>query len=524
MVWHILKKDLRLLWLFALTLAALELAAAALNVWQDTFRGPFRLGMVALLLSEICPIGIVVLTVVVMHQDAVPGVRQDWLTRPIERRDLILAKLLFVFLIVQAPLLSANFAEGLGHGFGLPAAISVAAAHNVTILCLFTLPAMMIGAITRNLTEAFATALAGVAIYAAVFLVGAVMVLGLRTSVGGTGLSWIVAATWYVLAVAGTAVVLALQYLRRKTALARCLVGAGGAAVILSAFLPWRLAYTLQQALSAEPGSAAAIALAFDPELGPFKPAAGAAPSVMGELHVPLRLTGVPSGAIVLTDRAEVRISDMNGKTLYEGRSNLSIDGVGSMLDARLEVQQPLGSNGPAETYQRIFMPAGVYKQLSNQLVQVDIHYFLTLFRPEAKYSLTAIGGNSRLGSLGACTTGVDGDGDGVALRCVNGRPTPSCVTALLEDPPAGLRNPESHGCMVPDYTPFVAIWAPATTVRVDWELPFFDRSGLAHYPLDGSKLPDSRVVIDTFAPRAHFTRELIIPTVRLSDLAGSAG
>jgi hypothetical protein len=52
-------------------------------------------------------------------------------------------------------------------------------------------------------------------------------------------------------------------------------------------------------------------------------------------------------------------------------------------------------------------------------------------------------------------------------------------------------------------------------------EIAFFDRSGLTHYPVDGSKLADSRLVIKTYEPRDHFTRHLNTPTIRLSDLAG---
>lgn len=523
MVWHIFRKDLRLLWPFALTLGAVQFAAAGLNIWMDAFPVPFQLGIIALLLSVISLIGVAVLSVVVMHQDAVPGVRQDWLTRPIERRDLILAKLLFVFLIIQGPLLLADLGEGIGHGFGFPASFGAAAARNVTILCLFALPAVMIGAITRNLTEAFATAIVGIVIYVAVFLVGAMMLLRMKTSIGGTGLMWMVAATWYALAVAGTATVARLQYLQRRTALARYLVGAGGAAVILSAFLPWGLAYAFQQAFAQEPGAAAAVALTFNPQLGPFRPAPGAALPVMGELHVPLRLTEVPQGALVLTDRAEVRISDMNGRTLYEGRSNLSVDGVGSIQDAQLEVQQPLGSSAAAMAYQRVFIPPAVYRKLRDQPVRMEIRYFLTLFRPDVPRSLAATDGKSVLGSLGICVTSVDGDGDGVALRCVNDRPPPSCATAFLEYTPTGLRNPELHYCL-PDYTPWPANWWPGTTIHWNSKLRFFDRSGLTRYPIDGSKIAESRVVIDTFQPRDHFTRRLMIPAVRLSDLAGAAG
>jgi ABC-type transport system involved in multi-copper enzyme maturation permease subunit len=189
MVWHILKKDVRLLWVFALAVGTIHLAYATLRSWLGLFQEPSQLVIVANSLSLVCLLGIVALTIAVMHQDAVPGVRQDWLIRPIKRGDIILAKLLFVVLVVQGPLLLADLIEGLVVGFSFPASFAAAAARNVSILCYFSLPAMMIGAITRSLMESFIVSIVGLIGYVAVFLVGVVLLAGVKTSVGGSGLS-----------------------------------------------------------------------------------------------------------------------------------------------------------------------------------------------------------------------------------------------------------------------------------------------------------------------------------------------
>jgi hypothetical protein len=47
----------------------------------------------------------------VVQLDAIPGVRQDWLVRPLERRNLLLAKLLFVVLAVLLPILATDLIE-----------------------------------------------------------------------------------------------------------------------------------------------------------------------------------------------------------------------------------------------------------------------------------------------------------------------------------------------------------------------------------------------------------------------------
>jgi hypothetical protein len=130
MMWHILKKDTRLLWLAAAALAITHVAIAALRSWLGLFPHTSQLVAVASLLSIIALIGIAILTLAVMHQDAVPGLRQDWLIRPIKPLDMILAKLCFVLLLVQAPLFVADLLEGLLQGFSLPAA--AAGAGRVT--------------------------------------------------------------------------------------------------------------------------------------------------------------------------------------------------------------------------------------------------------------------------------------------------------------------------------------------------------------------------------------------------------
>jgi len=520
MVWHILRKDVRLLWAFALAVAAIHVANAALRCWTGVLQEPHQLVGVAGLLSLVSVLGIIVLTITVMHQDAVPGVRQDWLIRPIKRGDMILAKVLFVVLIVQIPLLLADLGEGLMEGFGLPLSLEAAAGRNFAVLCYFSLPALMFGAVTRNIVECFIVAVIGLIVYVTIFVGYMVMVLGIKTSVGGTGLQWVFAATWYTLALAGAALVISLQYLRRRTNLARGIIGAGGAIVVLSSFLPWHTAFALQQGLSKEPSAANAIVLAFNPLLGRFQLPSGAAAATSAALYLPLRVTGVPAAAVMLTDRANVRITDISGRTLYEGRSNLSVDGVGSIQDARLEVRQSASSDTAADVYQRIFVPAAVYAKLSNEPVSLQIDYSMTLLRTKGELSIPAVGGHAKLGNLGWCATRIDGEGDDVQLHCMDTRRGPSCFTAILEHRPSGLRNPEAHVCY-PDYTPFDANVWPEALSRFAGEVPFFDRSGLIHYPVDGTKLADARLIIETYEPRDHFTRQLSIPNIRLSDFAG---
>ena len=154
MIWHIFKKDCRLLWPVVLIVALVHVVSASLWIRLGRFNEPRDLMLTAYLLPLLGLLGIVILTVAALHQDALPGVRQDWLVRPVNRRHLFLAKLLFVLVMVQGPLLAAQMIEALVDGFPLLAALDAASANGLTALCLFTLPAMVLGAVTQTMTEA----------------------------------------------------------------------------------------------------------------------------------------------------------------------------------------------------------------------------------------------------------------------------------------------------------------------------------------------------------------------------------
>ena len=64
----------------------------------------------------------------------------------------------------------------------------------------------------------------------------------------------------------------------------------------------------------------------------------------------------------------------------------------------------------------------------------------------------------------------------------------------------------------------------PDSLIRSGGELPFFDRSGLTRYPIDGSKLTEARFVIQTYTHRDHFVRRIHIAGMQLTNFIGAAG
>jgi hypothetical protein len=91
-----------------------------------------------------------------------------------------------------------------------------------------------------------------------------------------------------------------------------------------------------------------------------------------------------------------------------------------------------------------------------------------------------------------------------------------------LENPANGKRNPESWYCD-PDYAPHRVPVHPDAVSWLGGEVRFRDSPGLARYSVDGSQLADARLTLKSFRPRAHFTRRLVIPDIRLSEWTAGA-
>ena len=119
MVWHIFKKDFKLLWSFILLAALLHWINALVYYQRGLFSNDVTLEMLSEYLPELALFASMFLIAAIVHLDAIPGVRQDWLIRPVPRGALLLEKFLFVLVAVEGPVFVANLAEGLADGFSL---------------------------------------------------------------------------------------------------------------------------------------------------------------------------------------------------------------------------------------------------------------------------------------------------------------------------------------------------------------------------------------------------------------------
>jgi hypothetical protein len=519
MIWHIFKKDWRLLWRLVVGVALVHFALAAVLFKTGRFGAGPTLGRLVDPLIVIGMLGIAFLIAAVVHQDAIPGVRQDWLVRPVKRRDLLLAKILSVLVLVQGPILAADFLEALANGFPPGESLAAAVGRSGYILVGFTLPLFGLASLTRNFMEAIVGGLAvftGGTIFMMLFQRGGPIFVTL-----GTGVQWAPESAWFAVTLLGVAAVLALQYFRRKTLPARWLMGTTALLCLCTAFIPWQAAFAIQQQRAPKPGSSTAIVMAFEPGQGKVRSTQG----INGDLNshsriregdllvfLPLRVAGLPDDAVLRADHTEVRL-------IAPDRGVKRIE-----LVSNLEVRKEGHGDSEMRIRQQFLVPTDIYALINDQPVRMEIDYSLTLFGLATSHALPALRGDQRMPDVGWCATLLNGARTQVTLRCLQAGKTPSCGTVFLEHVPSGRRNPPIPFCD-PDYSPYERRRViPDAMGRFGRNLPFRDPTGLAHYPVDGSQLAESRVVLRTYQPLDHFTRRLVIPEIRLKDWESGLG
>jgi hypothetical protein len=513
MVWHIFKKDVRLYWHFAAGVAVLGWLGLIVMIRADN--GASSLQHASNLMSLIIMLQVAfsgILAAAVVQTDALPGVRQDWLVRPIERRDLLLAKLLFVVTLVEAPVFVGNVIEGLAAGMPASNALSASLLHGIWMLCAFYLPVMAFASITRNFADNIVTIVTTLAISAGLIQTIHMMVPTYWKSFGSTGVEWLTEFALLGIAIIGAAAILLVQYFRRRLLASRWMLAIFGLLCLAALFMPWKPAFAIQQGLSPHPGGASAVNLEFHPELGrfpdPFKNGGRGYRFVWlrreeaSFLYLPLRILGLPDDAVLRTDMVTCRLTAPDGATEDLGFGSAS----------------PITRAPSASVMnQGLVMSTALFDKLKDKPVRLDLDYSLTLLGFDAAHAIPALDGQQTVPGFGRCETRMNKPATGVQLHCLMAPRTPPCVTFFLEHPSSGKRNPATPVCEG-QYTPVYMVFEPDAYRRAIIGLPFRDTAGLMHMPVDENKIQQSQVVLRFYEPVEHFTRHVVIPDLRLAD------
>jgi ABC-type transport system involved in multi-copper enzyme maturation permease subunit len=457
--------------------------------------------------------------VMLVHQDALPGTKQDWLTRPIGRMDVLVAKVIFAVLVVQGASIAGDLIQGLSSGFPLSQSFHAAIVRAAIGLVWITIPALLIGVLTQSIADAMVTSV--------VFFLGIIvfMVVAVALSGGsqrqldpteGSGVKWIPDLLRHLLIVVGGAIVMLMQYRTRKTLLSRRVAAAMLFVMLSSQTLGWKPIFALEKRLSSQPGAAGEITFAWRPHTESMRnetrqdPFYGAIPNFgnpNGTLVFPLSVAGLPADSVLREDEAVVVLADANGRMLY------AVNG------KPIQIWHEGAQSGPVAYDQTVIIPPQFFQENKDRLVRVETTHSVTLFKFITSYSMAAVGGDIRMPKFGRCKSKIDGGATDVKVDCMQIGPGPTCATVFLEDPRDGSRNRPLSACH-PNYSPYIDQPIPDSVSRFPMDLPFRDRTRQLKFSVDASKIGDAQIVIRVYEPVDHFTRVVESPLVMMNELA----
>ena len=318
---HIFKKDVRHL-RFDIAIAISVVAAFTLvevkhALWPvDAVYSNTAASYLALLLL---PVAWWMLIGRAIHDEALPGDRQFWITRPYSWRSLLSAKLLFILAFINVPMLIAQVVIVRTYGFSLGTELPGLLCSQILLTIVFILPIFAMSTLTNGFAQLIAGILAPCVI--ALTLAGLSVNFKLQFILFGfaggfsNGHDWVRSYLVFLIITAAASTILFWQYRRRGTPAAR---GFAAAAWILVAmvfyFISWPASFRIDSALSRNQVDLSSMRLVSN--LGAKAPAIAFR---QGEdyvgVHVPLQIEGLPSGTSARIENLFETFQAPDGKT-----------------------------------------------------------------------------------------------------------------------------------------------------------------------------------------------------------------
>jgi hypothetical protein len=468
---HIFKKDVSYLrWDIGITLAA----TAVFTLTE--IRHMAALGM-------FLPVAWWFLIARVIHAEALPSHRQFWLTRPYEWKSLLGAKLLFILVFVNLPLLTADAVIIHAVGFSVGREAAGLLWTQVLLLMAFVLPVTAFAALTSGLAE----------LLLATLLVVIVIVLWLFTSLWmHWGLSpwfeleWVRTYSFVTQLAGAAAIILVWQYARRNSFATRRVAAAMVMVLLASnSLLPWAAAFALETHLSRRKAAPAAIRIDVDSGrkwLGHIY-AAGQDQMVV---ELPLQISGIPVGTELKPNGLTVTLRAADGE--------------------KWVVNQP-----PPDSFDfkagipslRATMGGAFYEKVKDQPLQFRGTLFFTLYGTKGSTPIQVNGRSVAVNRVGVCSARAH-----LLLCDLAFRPPSDLVTVRTWEEDA------HRGTQVIKESPFPSSYSP---FPADFNVnPIYQSLVSPH----GGTITAADV--QELEPLEHVERDFDIKGVRLNDFAAS--
>jgi non-heme chloroperoxidase len=394
----------------------------------------------------------VVMIFAVFQLDSPASLTEDWLCRPLRKRELLSAKISLVLLTVYLPHAIGTLIADVSLGYPASEVLLDALMLPDELFLLLMPIIMFIAIVTRTFVQAFGVL---IAIFICVFVVPTPFVretepvsLGLYDELLSSGMLWVATTPAQIVSLVLVVLGFWLVYWRRSLALARVLMAVTVLATVLvfvlpMKLMPWETIFALQAAFGpAAPADVAHISLrgsraCFPAAMRANQSTDAAFAAARGRLkpwpEEGLRNAGAHSIAFLTSVEARGLPLDSRVKLNYV-QANYSAGG------APIESLRPanyftdLQGGGPLTHLW--MLPESTLKKLQGREPQLELSYSLTLLKPR-NHSLPTDGKRYALPGLGWCSARVDEAASRIEVDCFSAIRRPTQISAQLNEIPA---------------------------------------------------------------------------------------
>jgi hypothetical protein len=433
----------------------------------------------------------------VIHEEALPGNRQYWLTRPFSRRDLLAAKAIFILVFICLPDFCTEVAVLLLRGKSPLGYLPDILVSQLFGLAKVILPAAALASITGGLVEFAWIGLAALAGPYLILMAPAERFLP-QSEIDWGGLDWFRATAVAALLLAASAAILLLQYGRRQSWLSRGILVATVLVGTFLAWMPgWHTAFELQSRLTGQPFGDTVARIAFDPardrRTRPTPEWAWGRQVPYG-ISIPVRVTGIPQGMALYSERATVTVDAPARARWSSGWDSLNAlcSPLGRVLPL-MEEERLLPGDGEYWLY--VNLDGSFYNRIGSGPTHLHARMALTLLSREQISPLTPREGEQAVSNDGFCW-----------ITSLGRQPWMACSWPVRMPARFDFRLRSGETNLPPTRGEIsVGSYGPYPTSGGLWQGSY--EADILRLPLDGIDLVARQAV-------AHFERELDIPAL----------
>jgi hypothetical protein len=426
-----------------------------------------------------------------VHAEALPGEQHFWLTRPYDRKSLLSAKVLFIVVFINFPLLIAHIVIIRAFGFAASHELAGLLWTQVLLTLAFVLPAMALAAVVNGFAPL---------IFAALLLCSGLLAWVIAIPILHIGLEWMQlewVLIYYALLLMGTSAltIILWQYARRKTVAMRIVAGSAAMLVLVGISLfPWTTAFAIQTHLSPRKIDTSSIHIGLDWDR---KWLARVTPLAKDRMLVelPLKVSGTDAGTRVLPEGLTVTFQAAGGESWRVNQSpGTAVNFEGEVISLDAEVDQTF------------------YRKMRNERLQLRGTFFFTLYGVPQQTTIPFHVRAVPVKDLGVCSASGGTEAKGSFLVCNSAFRVGAIRTAVLFGSASATANKSAPQRghtrrSMASYSPFPA------DLGLDPVSQFFSDA-------QGSF---SDVAIAISKPLAYIQKNFEIDNVRLSDFESHA-